>query len=177
MSFWFKVNFNTNASCLNVHTCFPQLRIWGTVFIKARKCQISELHSTENRASYRASPISDTSGVRMEGRGSKHPKEIQIWHFSTDLQQRVSVSLLHIITAVPRVKCTRVYFCLETKEICFLCSCVARPSRWLSVSHLAPPSTAGQTELTGLPQTMMYDSSMWLHSWVTAEHLTPLTFL
>lgn len=112
--------------------------------VSCLKCQISELHSTQNRASDRSSLISGTSGVRMEGgQGSKCPKQAQVWSGISvlGLPRRVSVSLLHIITAVPRVRCTRVYFCLETKEICFLCLCSARDQEYDIVCPLPPHSS------------------------------------
>lgn len=114
---------------------FSDKGFWGSIFLKDRKCQplskcqISELHSTENRASYRSSSISDT--LRCDGRRSRVQESKTgaglAWHLYSaglasrcqGLPRRVSVSSLPIITAISTVSSGRNYFCVGTTKNAF----------------------------------------------------------
>lgn len=173
--------------CFFLHMFFFFLQ-WA----KLPECQISELPSSQNRASDRSSSISDTSrcdGRRSKGKVSKTGPRSGL--ASVLSRAGISVSgpptackriLAAHLNAVSKVRWRRVYFCLDTEKKCvFSARVVVKPGQVTDgvLLWLAPPSTTGQTERfpARLPQTVMHDNPRWSHGRVSAGHLSAPTCL
>lgn len=152
------------------------------------------LSERENRASDRASSISDTSrcenGKRSEVKVFKTGPGL-VWHLYSaglasrcqDLPRHVSVTSLPIILSCLRGKLEVSLFLFgeprkKKKKCVFPLMWWKKPNRWLitsSTSLLIPQLQIRRSCFPAqLPQTVMHDGLMWLHSWLTVEHLAAL---